>query len=146
MTRVPRFSKTVVIDTSFWIARYEERDRHHEEAEEKAHWLFERNILVPWPSLYETFNTRFARNKVTVGNFEALIRRPHVVRMADDAYRDRAFAVAVSTALSGRRSLSLVDVVIRLILEDTNVDKQGLLTFDPGDFSDVCRTYHIELL
>ena len=44
------------------------------------------------------------------------------------------------------RGMALVDMVIRLILEDRSIRKHGLLTFNRGDFVDVCRKYQIEML
>jgi len=37
-------------------------------------------------------------------------------------------------------------MIIRLILDDVNIRKHGLLTFNPGDFADICRKHQIEML
>ncbi len=42
--------------------------------------------------------------------------------------------------------MALVDMVIRLILDDINVRKDGLLTFNHKDFADLCRKHQIEML
>jgi hypothetical protein len=101
-------------------------------------------VLVPWPCLYETFNTRFVKNTIAVRRFEALLRQAHVVRLPDEHYREAALEAVMTTAAS--RSMALVDMVIRLILDDTNVRKHGLLTFNYRDFSDLCRKHRIEML
>jgi len=139
-----RFAKTVLTDTGFWYAFYNARDQYHERAERKTDLLETSTVLLPWPCLYETFNTRFAKNTTAVRRFEALLRQPHVVRLPDEPYREVALETVMRTVVS--RSMALVDMVIRLILEDINVRKDGLLTFNPRDFSDLCRKHRIEIL
>ncbi len=138
------FGKTVLIDTGFWYAFYNGRDEHHEKAEEKADLLETSTILIPWPSLYETFNSRFAKNMLAVRHFEKLLRQAHVVRISDEPYREAALEVAIASVTT--RCFALVDVVIRLILEDINVRKHGLLTFNQRDFGDLCRKHRVEML
>jgi hypothetical protein len=94
--------------------------------------------------LYETFNSRFAKNTLAVRHFEKLLRQAHVVRLSDEPYRESALEVAIASVAT--RSFALVDVVIRLILDDINVRKHGLLTFNQRDFGDLCRRYQIEML
>jgi predicted nucleic acid-binding protein len=138
------FAKTVLTDTGFWYALYEARDQYHEQAELKSGILEASTILLPWPCLYETFNTRFAKDAIAVRRFETLLRKAHVVRLPDEPYREEALEAVMTTVTS--RSMALVDMVIRLILDDINVRKHGLLTFNQKDFSDVCRKHHIEML
>lgn len=137
-------AKTVITDSGFWYAFYEPRDQYHAQAQQMDYILQTSTLLIPWPCLYETFNTRFAKNKNAITRFEALLRQPRVLRLDDEPYREAALAAAFTTAAS--RGMALVDMVIRLILEDTNVRKHGLLTFNPKDFSDLCRKHRIEML
>ena len=44
------------------------------------------------------------------------------------------------------RPLSVAPSVLRLIIDDTNIRVQSLLTFNPGDFADICRTNSVELM
>jgi len=143
---MPSFAKTVLVNSGFWYALYDVRDQYHTRAEEKDHLLQSANVLVPWPCLYETFNTRFAKNKIAVRSFEALLRQTHVELLRDEPYREAALETAVSMALVGSRSIALVDMVLRLILDDVNVRKHGLLTFNQRDFSDLCRKHQIEIV
>ncbi len=138
------YGKTVIIDTGFWYAFYNARDQYHEQAERKAGLLETSTALIPWPCLYETFNTRFAKNILAVRHFEKILRQAHVVRLSDESYREAALEVAIAS--SATRSFALVDVVIRLILDDINVRKHGFLTFNLWDFGDLCRKHQIELL
>jgi predicted nucleic acid-binding protein len=138
------FGKTVIIDTGFWYAFYNARDQYHREAEKKADLLESSTILIPWPCLYETFNSKFAKNTFAVGHFEKLLRQASVVLLPDEPYREVALEVAIASVAT--RGFALVDVVIRLILDDINVRKHGLVTFNPRDFGDLCRKHQIEML
>ena len=144
MTQAPSFAKTLIIDTGFWYALYDRGDQYHAQAAQKEELLQTTTLLLPWPCLYETFNTHFAKNRIAVGRFEVLLRQPHVVRFRDEPYREAALEAAIRSAAS--RSMALVDMVIRLILDDVNVRKHGLLTFNHKDFSDLCRRHQIEML
>jgi predicted nucleic acid-binding protein len=137
-------AKTVLTDTGFWYAFYEARDQHHQQAAKKGDLLETWTVLLPWPCLYETFNTRFAKNTFAVRRFEGLLRQSHVVRLPDEPYREAALEAVMTTAAT--QSMALVDMVIRLILDDVNVRKHGLLTFNQRDFSDLCRKHRIEML
>jgi len=142
---MPRFARTVLIDTGFWYAFYDDRDQFHEQAERKGDLLETSTLLLPWPSLYETINTRFVnRNRIAVRRFESLLRKPQVILLPDEPYREAALEAVLGTVES--RGMALVDMVVRLILDDVNVRKHGLLTFNHRDFSDLCRKHRVEML
>jgi len=142
---MPRFARTVLIDTGFWYAFYDDRDQFHEQAERKGDHLETSTLLLPWPSLYETINTRFVnRNRIAVRRFESLLRKPQVILLPDEPYREAALEAVLGTVES--RGMALVDMVVRLILDDVNVRKHGLLTFNHRDFSDLCRKHRVEML
>jgi len=143
---VPNFAKTLIADTGFWFALYDPRDQYHTEAQVRDYLLESANILVPWPSLYEVFNSRFAKNRLALRTFDMLLRQPHVSLIADEGYREAALEACFKMGLIGTRCIALVDMVIRLILEDTDIRKHGLLTFNLRDFSDLCWKYRIEIL
>jgi hypothetical protein len=65
--------------------------------------------------LYETFNTRFAKKQQAARQFEALLRQPNILLFSDEPYREEALEAAFRSIPS--RSMALVDMVIRLILE-----------------------------
>jgi hypothetical protein len=44
------------------------------------------------------------------------------------------------------RTLSFVDRVIRRLLSDANVRISAFITFNPGDFADVCATWDREMI
>ena len=49
----------LLVDTGFFFALRDARDQYHASAEEKKHLLDTREVILPWPVLYETLNTRF---------------------------------------------------------------------------------------
>jgi len=85
-----RFPKSAIIDTCFWYALYNNSDGNHKIAQEKSCLLQTMNILLPWPCLYETINTRFAKNMITLKQFELFLKQPHVIRIEDEPYREDA--------------------------------------------------------
>ncbi|HEX4112273.1 MAG TPA: hypothetical protein VH020_07025 [Stellaceae bacterium] len=135
------------MDTGYWIALYSPRDRHHARARELADQLSHLSIIFPWPILYETVNTRLARDRDSLFHFEKVVTLSSTVTLDDIPYRDAALSLCFASALHVRpRPISLVDCVIRLILDSTDVKIDGLLTFNSGDFFDICKKRRIELI
>ena len=54
--------------------------------------------------------------------------------------------LALESSLKGRRPLSMVDCLIRLLLDDANTRIDYLATFNVRDFGDVCRNNGVEIL
>ena len=140
------------VDSGFLIALYEGADQHHRDASEKFIRYFEdsRNrLLVPWPILYEAIGTRFTRRpdrmRLLYRHWSALRLAQRLDLLDDREARQQALDDCFGDLGSGRyRSLSLVDRVIRRLLSTHRIE--GFITFDPGDFADVCRSRRIELL
>ena len=131
----------LLVDTGFFIAMYDERDAHHAEAQDKQNLLDVYTVILPWPVLYETINTRFSRRRGIMVRFDALITSSDTVLLDDSPYRVEAYQ---TVARNARRPLSLVDAVLRAIIEDTNVAVTAMLTFNQRDFHDVCRQHSVE--
>ena len=53
--------KNVVADTGYWFALFKQDDDHHDRALEIEKDIEHLNILIPWPTLYETINTKFVK-------------------------------------------------------------------------------------
>jgi hypothetical protein len=81
-----------------------------------------------------------------MGLFEKRLKSPRVRFLDDTPYRDSALSLSLDSSLRGHRPLSMVDSVIRLMLDDVNVKIRYLATFNDGDFFDVCASRRIELL
>ena len=96
---------------------------------------------MPYPSLYEAINTRLVRNQRGQADnlFAYFNKREKVVFIADDVYCERAFE-AVQFYLRQGKTYSLVDMVIRLMMEDVNLGQMVVMTFNVEDFVGVNNT------
>jgi predicted nucleic acid-binding protein len=138
-------AKNLLPDTGFWYALYDARDDHHEDAQILADLLEVYNLVLPWPCLYETLNTRFVKRREWVAKFSKLANQSSTVQLSDETYRYDALQ-RVFRSPTPWLSLSLVDVVIRLALLDPAAKIDAMITFNPTDFYDVCQPRRIELI
>jgi predicted nucleic acid-binding protein len=139
-------SVVLLVDTGYWFALFEPRDDKHNQATPKARFIERMTVAFPWPVLYETLNTRLIKNRPGIDRFERIIKRPNIRRIDDTPYREEALEKTFDEARGGRRSISLCDMVMRLMLEDTRLRIRALLTFNEKDFADVCRRAKVQLL
>lgn len=140
----------VLVDTCFWYSYLctKAQDRHPK-ASEIYRYLDNLNaiFIIPYPTLYETINTKLLRDKYkneAMWFMKQLNSNPRFVRIQDDKYRDIAYQYTMSE--TNQRGISLVDNVIRVMLEnsvDLHID--ALLTFNTKDFVDVCSKRNIML-
>ncbi len=138
--------RSVLPDTGLWYALFDARDRYSEQAQAKVSYLELSTIVIPWPVLYETLSTRFVRNTRALGHLQRFLARPGIELLDDSPYRDAAFDLACKSSLFRARPLSMVDCALRLILDDVNTRIDCFLTFNAGDFADICRKRRIELV
>ena len=133
--------KNVLVDTGFWFALYSDEDEHHARAVEIFHNNSELRFLIPFPSLYEAINTKFVKKK------NHLLLNKHIQQLKIELIHDEKYKInALKSTLETKRNLSLVDTVIRRMLDDSNLNIHALITFNPGDFYDVCMNRGIELV
>ena len=139
-----KISKYVLTDTGFWIALYnrEERERHP-----KSVLIMDKiqkfHILLPWPILYEVLSTRFVKNRIWVDQFRKSLKTLNITYINDTPYRDKAIIETMRLSSVGKRKLSLVDMVVRFMLQDVNLKINYLITFNEKDFFDVCKKMKI---
>ena len=136
----------VLIDTGFWYAFYDDKDQYHIKAIGMMSILERHHILIPYPSLYETMDTRFSKRKNWMSHFHSLIMSPRCSLIPDDKYKHETLRITFDSSLERNRPISLVDMVIRQMLDDTNLNVQAIVTFNPEDFSDVCRARRKNLI
>ena len=137
---------SVIVDTGVWYALFDSRDPHYLEAAEKAELLEILHVVVPWPTAYETLRTRFVRNAAALARFERFLKSPKVHFLEDEGFRAAALNLALDSSLRKGRSLSMVDCLIRLILDNGDKGIRYLATFNPRDFVDVCRKRRVEMI
>ncbi|OYT14341.1 MAG: hypothetical protein B6I19_00285 [Bacteroidetes bacterium 4572_114] len=81
----------ILVDTGFWFGLYDKRDSYHNQAIGLYEYLSLGNIIIPYPSLYETINTRFAKNKEGIEAFEIILNKSEVT-LLDDSNKAKATA------------------------------------------------------
>ena len=140
-------AKAIVLDTSFWIALYYPSDRYHEDATNllTAVNRLQPIIYLPWPICYEVLRTKFVKNKNWVRQFKIHLDQLPIRRIDDSSYREKAFDATITEAIKGQRRISLVDMVIRHVLEDRSLKIDYLITYNQKDFVDVCKKTKIGL-
>ena len=122
------------------------RDQHHRQSLAKADVIDQAIVALPWPTLVRTLKTRLIKKPGNLDHLDTVIKRPTRKTFIDDVpYRPAALDAALQMT-NRLRAISLVDMVIRLIMEDTQVHIDAILTFNEADFSDVCRRRRIQIL
>ena len=144
--RKMKVTEIILVDTAFWIAWLDPRDQHHLEARNKDEWLEDARIMIPWPIVYETVRTRLVRRPDRVLSFDRLLKKAQVFFVDDSDFRADAYDLAVEYAVHRKRSISMVDMLCRLLIEDVNTRVDAVLTTNPEDFRDVCEREGVIIL
>ncbi len=138
-------AKTILCDACYWIALLDSRDAYHCQARSIFKHIGFHQIITPYPVLYEVISTRLVKRKDRLLEFGKILQK-HWEIVCDKPYRDDSIHEIVHHG--NTRNLSLVDVVIRKILQN---DARGfavhaLVTFNEKDFYDVCESKNITLI
>ena len=136
----------ILVDSCFWYALFDSSDDYHSKAQEMKDYLEFGNIILPFPILYETLNTRFSKRERWMSIFEEYMNRKTTFLIPDAEYREQALSNTFFYSLAKKRPMALVDMSIRLMLEDINLNVTTLITFNVGDFIDICASKNIELI
>ena len=59
-------AKKILADTGFWIALFYEDDKYRTKALSIEQNIHIHSLLIPWPTLYETINTKASKQKHNV--------------------------------------------------------------------------------
>ena len=127
--------KRLIVDTCIWYALLDKSDSYAIYADTIKEIFDKHQLLVPFPSLYETINTRFVKNVCNQATnlFIYLSNRDKIILIPDDDYRDKALET-VNSNLNKNKQYSLVDTIIRLMMEDVSLGDIAVMTFNVGDF------------
>lgn len=142
---------TICVDSCFLIALYNETDEDHPRAKRlflEYLDVVQNQLLVPWPVLYESISTKMVKNRKRMDmlnkDWETLEKQGRLALLDDLRFREKAITESFKELQkeSGRyRVLSLADRVIRNILCEVDIKIDGFITFDVGDFIDVCTKF-----
>ena len=127
--------KRLIVDSCVWFALLDKTDDKHKYADQIKRVLDIHELIVPFPTLYETINTRLSRNEYRQmeGLFEHLQKEGQVVLIPDTKYRDKALQI-VNEQISTDKTFSLVDMIIRLMMEDDTLGDVAVYSFNVRDF------------
>lgn len=127
-------SKSIVLlDTGFWISLLDPTDERKKtaDAEEIAEIIEDEILIVPYPTLYEFVSSRLSRREAVI-EFEKLLYRPNIECLPDTGYKEKALENFFIKTKQSSSDLSLVDEVIKLILNDKQRKFDFVVTFDSG--------------
>lgn len=136
-------AKKVLVDTGYWIALFNQRDKYHELAQILEEDLSIHTLLVPWPTLFECVDTRIARRREDSVRLRHLLLSPTTALIDDAPYRRNSLDYVLGEQ---HHTLSLTDHVMRSMIEDVDLAIDAFVGFNPNDFYDVCATRGIEML
>lgn len=128
----------LIVDSGVWFAVFDKTDSMFKYADAIISVLEKHQLLIPYPSLYETINTRFAKNTYyQVDKLFSYLNNPDkVILVTDDAYREDALKAIEQNSKNGKH-YSLVDMIIRLMMEDNNLGPRAVFSFNVEDFAGV---------
>ena len=136
----------ILVDTGFWYGLYDKSDSYYYKANDLLDYLSLGTIIIPYPTLYETINTRIAKNTKGISDFKRIIEKKQTILIEDNLYKSEALDLTFNSSIYLNKPYSLVDMVIRLMLEDENLKINYLISFNPKDFIDICSKRRIEIL
>lgn len=133
--------RRLIVDTCIWYALLDKADDKHNYADEIERVLQSHQIIIPFPVLYETLNTRFVKNNYQQCQriFDFINNPAKVTIIPDDRYREKALQI-INQNSSKKQQHALVDLVIRLMMEDVNLGPLAVYNFNVDDFSGVGNT------
>ncbi len=127
----------VLVDTCYWISLFDPTDdpRQTVEAERISEEIEDEEIIIPFPTLYEFVNSRLSRREAKI-EFEQLLLRPNVTRLNDTKYKEKALENFFIKSKHSHTDISLVDEVLKLIIEDKQLKIDYIVSFDSGLVND----------
>ena len=133
----------ILIDSGFWFGLFDIRDECHNQANELLPYLYEYKLIIPWPVLYEVLNTRFIRRMTWIDRFYTFVTNMDIFFVDDGEYINNDLSDYYLAAT--RLKISLVDYIIRNMLNDRNLKIDFFVTGNVRDFQDICFDRDIEL-
>jgi hypothetical protein len=81
-----------------------------------------------------------------MASFERILKRQNIHFIDDHVDRHSALESTLQESQRGARSISLCDMLTRMLLQDEGLRIDSLLTFNVKDFADVCRRAKVQIL
>ena len=138
----------ILCDSCFWFGLCDPHDPYHLSSKDWFEYfegLYNLELVIPFPSMYETLRTEFCKRESGMADFNRAFEK-YGVLIPDNLYRENAFEFVRSKANTQTRHFSFVDAVLRAIILDVNVNVDAIVTNNRGDFDDVANQSHIEVM
>lgn len=103
-------------------------------------------VIIPWPTLYEFVNTQLARRKENLFAFQQFLLKPNIRKISDEEYKEAALQKVFELNVSREVSISLIDEVLRLMILDSSLSIDYLVTFNKSDFEYPCQLANVMIL
>ena len=146
MTTTPnKAPKYILTDAGFWLAPFDGNERREKRAIEIIDAIAKFHVVMPWPITYEVLRTRLVSRSHQIIVFEKMLKDLAVEMLDDRPYRDKALAESISLSKRGKRHISLVDMIVRYMIEDEGIKVHHFVTFNERDFIDVCARRRVTL-
>lgn len=99
--------------------------------------------------MFETLSQRMVDNVQAMTRLEQIFLKNsdvNVVYVSDKNYRDVSLIECMNDRQNIERHLSFVDTIIRNMVKSKNIRKDALISFNDGDFRDVCTQNRVDLI
>ena len=135
----------ILIDAVLLIGLCDHKDQHHNKSLEILKKIHRFRLYLPWPITYEVLRTKGVKNIRYIRNLKKYNRDLNFEFIDDAPYREAAYRQTLKSALMGR-SISMVDMILRFIMDKEHIKVDFLATFNIGDFQDVCKKRNIPII
>lgn len=127
--------KRLLVDSCIWYAIWDKTDDKHSYCEVIERTISTHQLIIPYPILYETLNSRFVGNryKQCENFFKVLNSTGKVTFVPDGKYRENALRI-LNASSDSYQQYSLVDMIIRLMMEDMSLGSLSVYSFNIKDF------------
>lgn len=135
----------VLCDSGFWISLYYplKDPRATEEAQAIAELIDNCIICIPWPTMYEFLNSKLSKTG-GMFEFEKAVNNPNNKLISDSTYKQNALKNLFIANRYTPNEVSLVDEVIKLIIDDRNYRFDYFISVDQ-DLQNYARSKGIEI-
>lgn len=141
--------KTILLDTGYWIALFSpEKEKENQDVVEHVSKLIDENnytVIVPFPTLYEFLNSKLSRKGRQKFNLEAELSKQKYEKVYDEKYRKKALENFFKQFSFVNYDISLVDEIIKEMIEDTTLKTDIIVTFDNG-LKNYARSMNVEVI
>ncbi|MFN7776880.1 hypothetical protein [Flavobacterium sp.] len=141
--------KTILLDTGYWIALFSsDKELEKQDTVEYVTKLIDENnykVIIPFPTLYEFLNSKLSRKVKQKFNLETELSKQKYEKIYDNDYRDKALKKFIYQYSFTNSDISLVDEVIKEMIEDKNLKTDIIVTFDES-LKNFARSMNVEVV